>query len=230
MLFDLKGRRRRVVQVTYLGLAILMGGGLVLFGIGSSGTGGILDAITGSGGGANTSDVQKKYEKRAQNADAALARNPKDQAALAESIRAHFAVAGLTTDDNTGEYTQKGKTELTRAGESWEALLALDPANVDPGIVRTAFQIYDSTALNQPAKQVKPAQLIAAEENNSEAYVRLFAVATLAGDTRTAGLAEKKAISLAATPDDKATVKESIATAKAQIQAQQQQQSSSGGG
>ena len=35
MLFDLRGRgRRRTVQVIYLSLAILMGGGLVLFGIG----------------------------------------------------------------------------------------------------------------------------------------------------------------------------------------------------
>jgi len=34
MLFDLHGRRRRVVQATYLALAVLMGGGLVLFGVG----------------------------------------------------------------------------------------------------------------------------------------------------------------------------------------------------
>ena len=33
MLFDLRGRRRRAVQATYLTLAILMGGGLVFFGI-----------------------------------------------------------------------------------------------------------------------------------------------------------------------------------------------------
>ena len=35
MLFDLQGKRRRVVQATYLTLALLMGGGLVFFGIGS---------------------------------------------------------------------------------------------------------------------------------------------------------------------------------------------------
>ena len=34
MLFDLRGRRRRAVQGTYLMLAVLMGGGLVLFGVG----------------------------------------------------------------------------------------------------------------------------------------------------------------------------------------------------
>ena len=47
MLFDLRGRgRRRTVQVIYLSLAILMGGGLVLFGIGSSSSGGLFDAFS----------------------------------------------------------------------------------------------------------------------------------------------------------------------------------------
>ena len=45
MLFDLRGRRRRAVQGTYLMLALLMGGGLVLFGIGGSVSGGLLDAF-----------------------------------------------------------------------------------------------------------------------------------------------------------------------------------------
>ena len=36
MLFDLKGKRKRLVQVVYLGLAILFGGGLVLFGVGGT--------------------------------------------------------------------------------------------------------------------------------------------------------------------------------------------------
>ena len=46
MLFDLRGRgRRRTVQVIYLSLAILMGGGLVLFGIGGATSGGLIDAI-----------------------------------------------------------------------------------------------------------------------------------------------------------------------------------------
>jgi hypothetical protein len=235
MLFDLKGKRRRVVQVVYLGLAILMGGGLVLFGIGSSGTGGILDAITGgSGGSASNSDVQKAYNVRIKKADALLVRNPKDQAALAEEIRAHFALAGLTTDATTGAYSVAGKAELTKAGEAWDNLIAQDPGNIDQGLVRTAYTLYASDALNQPSKQLKPAQLIAADENTSDAYVNLVGVATLASDTRTAGLAEKKAIELAATKDDKANVKEQIATIKAQVQAQQQQQQqqqqSSGGG
>ena len=54
MLFDLKGKRKRLVQVVYLGLAILFGGGLVLFGAGSNVSGGLIDAFTGNGGGSST--------------------------------------------------------------------------------------------------------------------------------------------------------------------------------
>ena len=45
MLFDLRGRRRRLVQATYLSLAVLMGGGLVLFGIGGDVSGGLFNAF-----------------------------------------------------------------------------------------------------------------------------------------------------------------------------------------
>src|ERR687890_339893 len=47
MLFDLRGAgRRTTVKVVYLTLAVLMGGGLVLFGIGGDVSGGLVDAIT----------------------------------------------------------------------------------------------------------------------------------------------------------------------------------------
>ena len=50
MLFDLRGRgRRRFVQGIYLGLAILMGGGLILFGVGAGTNGGLLDAFSKPG-------------------------------------------------------------------------------------------------------------------------------------------------------------------------------------
>ena len=50
MLFDLKGKRKRLIQVAYVILAILFGGGLVLFGVGGNVRGGLLDAFSGSGG------------------------------------------------------------------------------------------------------------------------------------------------------------------------------------
>ena len=67
MLFDLRSRgRRRTVQAVYLGLAVLMGGGLVLFGVGAgNGFGGILNAFTGGGSSGAQTQVVSQAEKTA---------------------------------------------------------------------------------------------------------------------------------------------------------------------
>ncbi len=67
MLFDLRSRgRRRTVQAVYLGLAVLMGGGLILFGVGSgNGGGGLLNAFTGNGSGSAQRQVVSPQEKAA---------------------------------------------------------------------------------------------------------------------------------------------------------------------
>ena len=71
MLFDLRGRgRRRTVQVVYVGLAVLFGAGLVLFGVGGGfGGTGILNAVNNNEGtnAASFSSQIKKYEKLARN-------------------------------------------------------------------------------------------------------------------------------------------------------------------
>ena len=84
MLFDLRGRRRRAVQVTYLFLALLMGGGLVLFGIGGSVSGGLIDAFKGGGGGSSTDSA---LEDRVDKAEARLAANPQNPVVLQNLIR-----------------------------------------------------------------------------------------------------------------------------------------------
>ena len=69
MLFDLRSRgRRRTVQGVYLVLAILLGGGLVLFGVGAgNGLGGLLNAFTGGGSsGAQKPVVSQQEKSRAQ--------------------------------------------------------------------------------------------------------------------------------------------------------------------
>src|SRR4051812_50141901 len=92
MLFDLRGKgRRRTVQVIYLGLAILMGGGLVLFGIGGTTSGGLFDAINGNGGsGGGTSDATAAIERTATTAQAATGADPKDAPAWARLVQARL--------------------------------------------------------------------------------------------------------------------------------------------
>jgi hypothetical protein len=87
MLFDLRGSgRRTTVKAVYLTLAILMGGGLVLFGIGGDVSGGLVDAITDNGG--STSVGDDRFRDRATEAQRAAQANPQDAAAWAAAARA----------------------------------------------------------------------------------------------------------------------------------------------
>ena len=89
MLFDLKGKRKRVVQVTYLGLAVLFGGSLVLFGTGSSVSGGLIDAITGNNSNATTSVFQDQVDRTKK----AVRADPKSEQAWLDLTRAEFNLA-----------------------------------------------------------------------------------------------------------------------------------------
>src|SRR5437773_5094688 len=105
MLFDLRARgRRRTIQVIYLFLAILMGGGLILFGIGGATSGGLLDAIKGGGGGGNGNSSLEKNVERAQRR---VRVHPRDPEAWVALTRAQYQVAGLgdNYDQNTGTFT-----------------------------------------------------------------------------------------------------------------------------
>src|SRR2546423_4924825 len=125
MLFDLRGRgRRRAVQVIYVSLALLMGGGLVLFGIGGATNGGLLDAFKGSAGSTSANDVFKKRvtaaEKRARLA-------PKDPNAWANLTRIRFQQASSGDGFNSaqGQFTDNGKAQLAGAGQAWDPYLKL---------------------------------------------------------------------------------------------------------
>jgi hypothetical protein len=223
MLFDLKGRRRRVVQVTYVGLAVLMGGGLVLSGIGSNASGGLLDALIGGDNSSDQSDAQKPFNNQIKAANAKLRTNPKDQAALATLVRAHFGLAGLEqeqSDDGTQvTISDKGRAEMNQAAAAWKRYMGTDPEKIDTGLAATAIQIYRVIGLPQSQNDknelvVAPARAIAEQENSVDAYIRLVAVATQAGDTRTAGLAERKALTFAKSKEEEATIKERIETEK----------------
>src|SRR3954452_10710929 len=105
MIFDLRGKRRRTVQATYLALAVLMGAGLVFFGIGSSVSGGLSDLFGGGRGDANsaTKSVQKKIAADEKKLEA----NPNDSAALADLVRSHYQLAS-TTADSSGTFSSSG--------------------------------------------------------------------------------------------------------------------------
>jgi hypothetical protein len=210
MLFDLRGRgRRRTVQAIYLGLAILMGGGLVLFGIGSSSSGGgILDAVVGDSGSGDT--ATKTIDKRIRSALAKTRVHPQEAAGWAEVARLRFqraGIDGIVDDPTTGEssYTAKGKAKLSLAAEAWERYLALDPKTPDAQVARLMAQAYDKGGLNVPVKAERAMQIVTEAEDppSSNLFAQLARLAYLAGDKTTGDLAADRAVKLAPAGDRK---------------------------
>ena len=195
MLFDLQGKRRRVVQATYLMLAVLMGGGLVLFGIGGDVSGGLFDAFSerGGGNGSGNTLIQDRVEENEKKVKA----NPASEAARKALARDYYSLAATLPVGEDGRVPAEGQDELRKAAANYQAYLALEPKRPDPSLALTALQIYDPNALNQPDEAQEAAALRAQVLNDPESYLALVQYATLAGDTRTADLAAQKAVDLA---------------------------------
>src|SRR5213593_4408512 len=130
MLFDLKGKRRRTVQITYVFLAGLMAIGLIGAGVGSGVSGGLFDLFGGGGGGGSTAN--KAVEKKIKAAQKTLRINPKDEAALASLARSHYELASVDVDRKTSAFGKDGKKELAAASTAWQRYLATNPKKPDP--------------------------------------------------------------------------------------------------
>lgn len=226
MLFDLQGKRRRVVQVTYVALAVLMGGGLVLFGIGGNVSGGLFDALSngGGGGGGGNSLIEKRIDKNEER----LKADPSSEPARKALVRDYFQLATAQTSSTQASFPAEAKDELRKSSTNWKAYLALDPKKPDTSLARLMLQVYGPEALGKPKDALAAARLIAEQEEKSNAYLNLVQYAALAGDTRVADLAGQKAVDLAPKAERKA-VKAQVKQLK-QTQAQSNAQGQPQGG
>jgi hypothetical protein len=218
MLFDLRGRRRRVVQATYLTLAILLGGGLVLFGIGGDVSGGLFDAFSDrSGGGGNPNQA---LEERIDRLERRVAAGQNSDAALQELVRDYYQLAANQQESGGTPFSEDAKDELRKAASAWQRYVDSVEGQPNAATATYALRVYDVNALNQPKEAQKAAAILAEEQDDSTSYLQLVAYAALAGDTRTADLATQKAVDLAPEGQKKA-VKQQAEQLK---QSQQQQQ------
>jgi hypothetical protein len=216
MLFDLRGSgRRTTVKAVYLTLAVLMGGGLVLFGIGGDVSGGLVDALTENQGSTAVSD--DRFRDRAVQAERAAAADPQDAAAWAAAARARYqyASAGDFFDQNTGQFTEEGKAQLRAAAAAWERHLAVAKNKPDDSVATVMVQAYSQAGLNQPAKAVAAQEIITEERPKDSTFATLAVLAYQAGQTRKGDLATKEALALA-DKDDRNTLKADLEQAKQQ--------------
>ncbi|MGB0097432.1 MAG: hypothetical protein WBP81_33445 [Solirubrobacteraceae bacterium] len=194
MLFDLRSRgRRRTVQGVYLGLALLMGGGLVLFGVGAgNGVGGLLNAFTG-GGSNNQSQVVSQQEKQALRQTRL---HPTDPSGWASLVQARWTSAGQGSNYNptTSTFTTSGKQELAKMATAWDRYLQLTK-NPDPN---TAILAARGLAQLGNFSGAGDAWEISAAANPGSArnYECLAASAYAASQTRKGDLATAKAVAL----------------------------------
>src|SRR4051794_11525518 len=210
MLFDLRARgRRRTIQVIYVFLAVLMGGGLIFFGIGGATSGGLFDAFKSNGGSSSGNDV---LEKNVKKAETRVRIHPRDAAAWAALTRAQYQVAGLgdNYDQNTGTFTAKGKKELVKVERAWDRYLALDPSKPDPDLASLMVQAFSPTGLSRPPKAVAAQEIVVdARPPSAGLYSTLAVLAYQAGQVRKGDLAADKAVSLAP-KDQRSVLKEQL--------------------
>jgi hypothetical protein len=227
MLFDLRGSgRRRTVKIVYVTLALLMGGGLILFGIGGAVSGGLVDAITGSSGGGDS--TTQRLENRERAAARRARANPTDAAAYAELARARFnlANAGDNLDQQTGAYSAEGRRWLRSAGAAWEKHVRLAD-KPDDRVASLMVQAY--SVLGEGAKATRAQEILAGSRNSAGAYAQLAILAYQSGETRTGDLARRKALDLT-DPDMRQSLKGQLDAAKAQASGASGSGSSSGSG
>jgi hypothetical protein len=218
MLFDLRGRgRRRTVQAIYLTLAILLGGGLVLFGIGGSVSGGLFDALGVTGGGSDTSSANEQLEKQENAALRRVRANPRDEAALITLTRVRYQLAGQgdNFDQETGAFKSGGRKELAQAAQSWSSYLALEPKTPDPNVATLMVQAFSPVGLNRPKDGVTAAEFVADARPSAQTYYQLAVFAYAAKQTRKGDLAGEKAVELAPAAQ-RAAVKSQVDAAKSQ--------------
>ncbi len=206
MLFDLRGRRRHAVQVTYGLLAVLMGGGLVLFGVGGSVSGGLLDAFKSDSGGGN--DV---VAKRIDRNEERLQASPRNTAILKALVRDNYSQAVSQQPSGATQFPDDAKDDLARAAAYWQRYLKAETGKPDASLATVALRVYDVGALNKPADATKAMTIVAGASNDFQSYLQLVQFATLAGDKRTADLATQKAVDLAPKKLQKAVKKQAEA-------------------
>ena len=218
MLFDLTSRgRRSAVKIIYTGLAILMGAGFILFGVGTGvGGGGIFD-IFGNGGTSASSQISAA-EKRAHRE---TVQNPKDVQAWADLTRARYQ--GAEFDNTQRVFTDAGKLKLQTAAVAWGHYLALDPPKPDPNVALMMANAYSETGLNQPADAASAMEIVAAARPSAATYWQLAQYAYIANETRKGQLAEAKAIALAP-KSQKTLMRKQLANLRRQLLQQQVQE------
>jgi hypothetical protein len=191
MLFDLRGKRKRMIQVIYAGLAVLMGGGLVFFGIGGAGGGGLADLINQNGGAGSA-----QFDDQAKRLEAKLKQDPKNEQLLVALTRAWYTAGNsqIEYDPATGApvgFPQSAIDDFGKSAAAWRRYLAQKPPKPSPsvaGLAATAlfYTAAGSTAAGEFTTNIDGAvdaqKIYAATRPSLNGYITLARYSYYAGD------------------------------------------------
>jgi hypothetical protein len=232
MLFDVRGRRKRVIQVIYTGLALLMAGGLVLFGIGGSVSGGLLDGLGIGNGSAGDSTLGDQADRL----DQKLQRRPNDEALLLAATRTRISYGNTLAevDPTTGQptVTSDARDQYEMAADTWARYLKVAEGEKSAGVAllvaNALFTLAQSDttpdAIDADVKAAARAQRIVAEQRpnvgtlSTLATFEYYSLDFTAGD-RAAQQAEQAATS----PSQRKLVKQQLAATRKQAKRYQKQ-------
>jgi hypothetical protein len=203
MLFDLSGKRKRVVQVVYAALAVLFAVSFVGFGIGSDAAGGIFDAF-----GLGSNDTQSgnpAFEEQIDEAEQKVAADPKDEQALSDLVQLHYQAGNdaVEVDEETGQvsFTSEADAEYAAAASAWQDYLKA-AKKPDPSTAAIANQTYgvilqsaEPTEVESIAKDaVVPAEISAEDTPGAGPWATVAQYAYFAGDVKLGDEAAEKAL------------------------------------
>jgi hypothetical protein len=158
MLFDLRGKRKRVIQVIYVMLALVMAASLLVIGL----PGGVNPF--GGGSGAISQDGADLAIERAQRLEERVAAEPNNRAAQAELIRARVSAGNSLVQVDDQGVTQVGaeaRVQYDLAAQAWENYLRTTDNNPDPTVAvlvaGTLFSLAQGSAVAQFEANIKDA-------------------------------------------------------------------------
>jgi hypothetical protein len=204
MLFDLRSRgRRRVIQVVYAFLAILIGGGLVLFGVGGgAGSTGLLSQLAQQGNGSSTGvKIDETAMLKAQRVAEAT---PSSASAWDSYASAVFRLADTNYVSSEEGFTTAGAKELAVLKRAWNHYLSLNPAKPDTSLATDVAFAFGSSGISEFGTAEAAEEIVA--ENNPKSYAdyaELAYDAYYAKQRAQAELAQARAIALAPKADRK---------------------------
>jgi hypothetical protein len=151
MLFDLRGRRKRVIQVIYVFLALIMVASLVVIGL----PGGI--SPFNSGTSVVGEDAAELSINRAENLEQRLKAEPNNENLQKEIVRARIAAGGslFERDDETGQIaiTEEAAEQYELAAAGWERYLKQFGDDPDPQLAQvvtgTLYQLAEGSTVAQ---------------------------------------------------------------------------------